>query len=319
MKDYGISHYYTILGVTSKSSKQQIREAYKDLVKVWHPDRFLKDPKLRHKAQEKLKEINDAYQKVLAHGSNGIKETNSSNESNGSRDDASDYSSKSRKGEPENSRQSTNSNEKHARNDSYNYTSDAPNEYATSADDDDDVQTPFSNREEQIRPSKRLLGIAFVLIVLIVLASVLAYNYGSSDGQGRSNTQNSTIEGNASSVFRNSSAEGVTEEHSNQQVVTESAKTDSESGISNDISNDGMNELESFDVQTVQQSNGNTVHLPTIPESSKEETKTNEIATVSGYFSLNSSRDEVLRIQGTPDSIMIWSSKTGHESPFSFS
>ena len=34
---------------------------YRDLVKVWHPDRFGSDPRLRSKAEEKLAQINDAY------------------------------------------------------------------------------------------------------------------------------------------------------------------------------------------------------------------------------------------------------------------
>jgi hypothetical protein len=39
-----------------------IKEAYRDMVKVWHPDRFGSDPRLRQKAEEKLKQINKAYQ-----------------------------------------------------------------------------------------------------------------------------------------------------------------------------------------------------------------------------------------------------------------
>lgn len=39
----------------------QIKEAYRDLVKVWHPDRFGSDARLRVKAEEKLQRINEAY------------------------------------------------------------------------------------------------------------------------------------------------------------------------------------------------------------------------------------------------------------------
>jgi len=34
-------------------------------VNVWHPDRFSANPRLKHKAEEKLKEINVAYETVV--------------------------------------------------------------------------------------------------------------------------------------------------------------------------------------------------------------------------------------------------------------
>ncbi|TAL22150.1 MAG: DUF1566 domain-containing protein [Nitrospirae bacterium] len=62
MKD--IKKYFEILGLKPGASLEKVKETYRDLVKVWHPDRFAHDPKLQIKAQEKLKEINEAYQKV---------------------------------------------------------------------------------------------------------------------------------------------------------------------------------------------------------------------------------------------------------------
>src|SRR5688572_30273827 len=50
-----------VLGLGPNATKQQIDRAYRDLVKVWHPDRFESDPSLRLKAQEKLRELNAAY------------------------------------------------------------------------------------------------------------------------------------------------------------------------------------------------------------------------------------------------------------------
>src|SRR5207248_497914 len=47
--------------------QQEIKTAYRDSAKVWHPDRFLNDPRLQAKAQEKLKEINEAYEKLSAY------------------------------------------------------------------------------------------------------------------------------------------------------------------------------------------------------------------------------------------------------------
>ena len=55
-----------VLGLKSGASAQELKAAYRDMAKVWHPDRFTHDPRLQQKAQDKLKEINDAYQQLLA-------------------------------------------------------------------------------------------------------------------------------------------------------------------------------------------------------------------------------------------------------------
>ena len=53
---------YVLLGVKPGVSNRELKAAHRDLAKVWHPDRFLHDPRLQEKAQEKLKEINEAYE-----------------------------------------------------------------------------------------------------------------------------------------------------------------------------------------------------------------------------------------------------------------
>ena len=50
-----------MLGVKPGVSSRELKAAHRDLAKVWHPDRFHHDPRLQEKAQEKLKEINEAY------------------------------------------------------------------------------------------------------------------------------------------------------------------------------------------------------------------------------------------------------------------
>jgi len=61
-----INRYYEILELKSGASPEEVKRAYRDLVRVWHPDRFSHDPRLQQKAQDKLKEINEAYEKLQA-------------------------------------------------------------------------------------------------------------------------------------------------------------------------------------------------------------------------------------------------------------
>jgi curved DNA-binding protein CbpA len=52
---------WKILGLKPGATAAEIKETYRDLVKVWHPDRFGSDVRLRLKAEQKLQQINDAY------------------------------------------------------------------------------------------------------------------------------------------------------------------------------------------------------------------------------------------------------------------
>lgn len=61
-----LDRYYELLGVAPGASGQELKDAYRDLAKVWHPDRFSQDPRLQQKAQEKLKEINEAYAQLTS-------------------------------------------------------------------------------------------------------------------------------------------------------------------------------------------------------------------------------------------------------------
>jgi Flp pilus assembly protein TadB len=56
--------YYDTLGLQPGASAQDVRRAYLELTKVWHPDRFADDPRLRKRAEAELKRINQAYERL---------------------------------------------------------------------------------------------------------------------------------------------------------------------------------------------------------------------------------------------------------------
>ncbi|MBR6556119.1 MAG: J domain-containing protein [Clostridia bacterium] len=63
---------YSVLGVSPNSSDEEIKQAYRKLAKQYHPDAY-KDNPLASLAEEKMKEINEAYdtiQKMRAGGAN---------------------------------------------------------------------------------------------------------------------------------------------------------------------------------------------------------------------------------------------------------
>lgn len=58
---------YQLLGLKVGATPNEVKQAYRDLVRVWHPDRFGHDDRLRLIAQSKLKELNGAYESLKAH------------------------------------------------------------------------------------------------------------------------------------------------------------------------------------------------------------------------------------------------------------
>lgn len=80
-----MSDPYKVLGVSSTATDDEIKKAYRALVKQYHPDNYADNP-LADLAAEKMKEINEAYseiQKIRAGGgsSGGSGSSNSSGSS----------------------------------------------------------------------------------------------------------------------------------------------------------------------------------------------------------------------------------------------
>ncbi|QMS87544.1 DnaJ domain-containing protein [Nostoc edaphicum CCNP1411] len=60
---FDINEAYEILGLEPGASQAQVKRTYRKLVKIWHPDRFV-DQKQKQEAEEKIKSINGAYNKL---------------------------------------------------------------------------------------------------------------------------------------------------------------------------------------------------------------------------------------------------------------
>lgn len=54
---------YSILGVGKYATEEEIKKAYRDLAKKYHPDNF-SDNSMKELAEEKMKEINEAYDTI---------------------------------------------------------------------------------------------------------------------------------------------------------------------------------------------------------------------------------------------------------------
>ena len=54
---------YSVLGVSPNASDDEIKSAYRALAKKYHPDNYINNP-LADLAQEKMKEINEAYDTI---------------------------------------------------------------------------------------------------------------------------------------------------------------------------------------------------------------------------------------------------------------
>ena len=73
---------YTVLGVSSNASDQEIKKAYRELARKYHPDNYVDNP-LADLAEEKMKEINEAYEAIQKQRSGGGGSYQSSGASSG--------------------------------------------------------------------------------------------------------------------------------------------------------------------------------------------------------------------------------------------
>ena len=57
-----INRALEILELDQSASISEIKQAYRDLATIWHPDRYSHNPRLEKKSQQKMKDINEAFE-----------------------------------------------------------------------------------------------------------------------------------------------------------------------------------------------------------------------------------------------------------------
>ncbi len=57
---------YEVLGVNRDATDEQVKAAYRDKARKYHPDNFQDNPAAAEMATEKMQEINEAYDKIIS-------------------------------------------------------------------------------------------------------------------------------------------------------------------------------------------------------------------------------------------------------------
>ena len=77
---------YKVLGIDRTASDEEVKKAYRELAKKYHPDNYVNTP-LADLADEKMKEVNEAYETIQK-----MRKETSQNRSYSQNDGGSDYS-----------------------------------------------------------------------------------------------------------------------------------------------------------------------------------------------------------------------------------
>lgn len=61
---------YKVLGISQTATDDEVKSAYRELARKYHPDNYINNP-LADLAQEKMQQINDAYDTIMKERKNG--------------------------------------------------------------------------------------------------------------------------------------------------------------------------------------------------------------------------------------------------------
>lgn len=73
-----VTNPYEVLGVSPNASNDEVKKAYRDLSRKYHPDSYVNNP-LADLAEEKFKEVQEAYDQIMKQRESGYSYGNSYN------------------------------------------------------------------------------------------------------------------------------------------------------------------------------------------------------------------------------------------------
>jgi molecular chaperone DnaJ len=82
-----IANPYKVLDVSPNASNEEIKKAYRELSRKYHPDSYVNNP-LAGLAEEKFKEVQEAYEQIMKDRENGYSNNSSYSGSGGSGEDS---------------------------------------------------------------------------------------------------------------------------------------------------------------------------------------------------------------------------------------
>ncbi|MBQ2274516.1 MAG: DnaJ domain-containing protein, partial [Clostridia bacterium] len=65
---------YEVLGISRNATDEEVKKAYREMARKYHPDNYVDNP-IADLAEEKMQEINDAYDKIMNERRRGSKQT----------------------------------------------------------------------------------------------------------------------------------------------------------------------------------------------------------------------------------------------------
>ena len=64
MSTHDLQWCYQVLEIDRSTPYAEIKKAYRDLVKIWHPDRFSHDTRLQEKCEKRTQDLNIAFREL---------------------------------------------------------------------------------------------------------------------------------------------------------------------------------------------------------------------------------------------------------------